>query len=74
VLGQSVPHTGDGNVRIGVAYLHHLLRGRELTALRLITLHNLTFMAELMRGIRAAIEAGQYEDYAARVLRGEAPY
>jgi queuine tRNA-ribosyltransferase len=56
------------------AYLHYLARAGELTAARLITLHNLTFMAELMRGIRAAIEAGQYEDYAARVLRGEAPY
>jgi soluble lytic murein transglycosylase-like protein len=25
LLGRSVPHTADGNVRIGVAYLHHLL-------------------------------------------------
>jgi LysM repeat protein len=25
LLGQKVPHTVDGNVRIGVAYLHHLL-------------------------------------------------
>jgi LysM repeat protein len=25
LLGESVPHTPDGNVRIGVAYLHHLL-------------------------------------------------
>jgi len=25
LLGQPVPHTPDGNVRIGVAYLHHLL-------------------------------------------------
>jgi peptidoglycan hydrolase-like protein with peptidoglycan-binding domain len=26
VIGQSVPNTADGNVRIGVAYLRHLLR------------------------------------------------
>ena len=26
LLGASVPHDADGNVRIGVAYLHHLLR------------------------------------------------
>jgi peptidoglycan hydrolase-like protein with peptidoglycan-binding domain len=26
VIGVSVPHTADGNVRIGVAYLRHLLR------------------------------------------------
>ncbi len=56
------------------AYLHYLARVGELTAARLITLHNLTFMAALMSGIRAAIEAGEYEDYAARVLRGDAPY
>ena len=55
-------------------YLHYLARARELTAARLITLHNLTFMAELMRGLRAAIEAGSFAAYAERVQRGEAPY
>ena len=25
LLGKPVPHTSDGNVRVGVAYLHHLL-------------------------------------------------
>ena len=25
LLGQTVPHSSDGNVRIGAAYLHHLL-------------------------------------------------
>jgi queuine tRNA-ribosyltransferase len=55
-------------------YLHYLARAKELTAARLITLHNLTFMAELMRGIRAAIVQGGYEDYAERVLAGKAPY
>jgi LysM repeat protein len=36
LLGRSVPHTPDGNVRVGVAYLHHLLRlfgGNERKAL-----------------------------------------
>jgi queuine tRNA-ribosyltransferase len=56
------------------AYLHYLARAGELTAARLLTLHNLTFMAELMRGIRAAIEAGEYGDYSARVLSGDAPF
>ena len=55
-------------------YLHYLSRARELTGARLLTLHNLTFMAELMRGIRAAIEAGEYGAYSERVLAGEAPY
>jgi queuine tRNA-ribosyltransferase len=55
-------------------YLHYLTRTGEPTGARLVTLHNLTFMADLMRGIRAAIEAGDYEVYTRRVLRGEAPY
>ena len=55
-------------------YLHYLSRARELTGARLITLHNLTFMAELMRGIRESVAAGSYADHAERVLRGEAPY
>ena len=56
------------------AYLHYLLRAGELTGARLVTLHNLTFMAELMRGLRAAIAAGDYDAYARRVLAGQAPY
>ena len=30
------------------AYLHYLFGARELTALRLVTLHNLAFVARLM--------------------------
>jgi queuine tRNA-ribosyltransferase len=41
------------------AYLHYLLRARELTALRLVTLHNLSFVARLMEGMRLAIDAGR---------------
>jgi queuine tRNA-ribosyltransferase len=55
-------------------YLHYLARAGELTGARLLTLHNLTFMAELMRGIRSAIEEGLYATYADRVLAGESPY
>lgn len=53
------------------AYLHYLTRAGELTGARLLTLHNLTFMASLMRGIRAAIEAGELAAYSRRVLAGE---
>jgi queuine tRNA-ribosyltransferase len=56
------------------AYLHYLIRAGELTAKRLLTLHNLTFMALLMDGIRAAIRAGRLDDYSRRVLAGDAPY
>ena len=55
-------------------YLHYLTRAGELTGARLITLHNLTFMAELMKGIRTAIAAGEYEAHAERVLAGAEPY
>jgi queuine tRNA-ribosyltransferase len=55
-------------------YLHYLTRAREPTAARLLTLHNLTFMATLMNEIREAIETGTYEDYRQRVLKGDAPY
>ncbi len=50
------------------------MREKELTGARLVTLHNLTFMALLMDGIRAAVRAGELDAYAERVLRGEAPY
>ncbi|HEX8855964.1 MAG TPA: hypothetical protein VF752_10220, partial [Thermoleophilaceae bacterium] len=56
------------------AYLHYLSRANELTAARLITLHNLTFMKLLMDGLREAIEQGRYDEQARHVLAGEAPY
>ena len=55
------------------AYLHYLLRARELTALRLITLHNLTFIARLMEELRTGIEEGRLEEVAAAVQSGGAP-
>ena len=45
-------------------YIHYLVRARELTAVRLLTLHNLTFMALLMRRLRGAIEEGDYANEA----------
>jgi queuine tRNA-ribosyltransferase len=53
------------------AYLHYLVRAGELTAKRLLTLHNLTFMRRLMRGMQEAIAAGSYEAFARRVLEGD---
>jgi queuine tRNA-ribosyltransferase len=52
------------------AYLHYLLRARETTAMRLVTLHNLTFIADLMRDIRDAIDAGRLAELAAAVHSG----
>ena len=46
------------------AYLRHLLAAQELLAFRLNSIHNLTFYADLMRGLRDAIERGEAEAYA----------
>lgn len=54
-------------------YLHYLIRAGELTAKRLITLHNLTFMERLMRGLREAILAGDHHAHAGAVLEGTRP-
>jgi queuine tRNA-ribosyltransferase len=56
------------------AYLHYLARHRELTGARLLTLHNLTYMAELTDRARKAIAAGNYASYSERMLDGAAPW
>jgi queuine tRNA-ribosyltransferase len=55
------------------AYLHYLLRAGELTALRLVTLHNLSFVARLMADLRDAIDQGRLTEVAAALLGGAAP-
>ncbi|HWF73844.1 MAG TPA: tRNA guanosine(34) transglycosylase Tgt [Solirubrobacteraceae bacterium] len=54
-------------------YLHYLLRVGELTALRLVTLHNLSYIARLMRDLRASIRAGTLTETAAAFRAGAAP-
>jgi queuine tRNA-ribosyltransferase len=46
-------------------YLSYLSRAEELTAVRLLCLHNLTFMNQLVSGAREAIAAGRLREYAA---------
>jgi queuine tRNA-ribosyltransferase len=41
--------------RYSRAYLHHLFRAGELSALRLASLHNVAFLIKLMRKIRQSI-------------------
>jgi queuine tRNA-ribosyltransferase len=55
------------------AYLHYLLRAGELTALRLVTLHNLSFIARLMADLRDAIDGGRLAEVAAALRTGAAP-
>jgi queuine tRNA-ribosyltransferase len=55
------------------AYLRHLVRQGELTGMRLVTLHNLTFVADLMADLRAALSAGELGAAAAAIRAGAAP-
>lgn len=55
------------------AYLHYLLRAGELTALRLVTLHNLAFIARLMEDLRTAIDQGRLPEVASALRAGEPP-
>jgi queuine tRNA-ribosyltransferase len=43
------------------AYLRHLFMAEELLAYRLLSLHNVTFFLDLLRGMREAIAAGAFE-------------
>jgi queuine tRNA-ribosyltransferase len=52
------------------AYLSHLFRSEELLGLRLASIHNLRFIANLMREIRESILAGSFEDFRADFLAG----
>jgi queuine tRNA-ribosyltransferase len=55
------------------AYLRHLLKAGELLAQRLVTLHNLTFVAGVMEDLRAAIAEGRLAEVAEGFRRGSAP-
>jgi len=45
------------------AYIHHLLKAKEMLGLRLMVTHNLYFYNSLMEEIREAIEKGCYRQY-----------
>lgn len=51
------------------AYLRHLLKGKEILGLQLLSLHNVYFLIDHMRKIREAILAGTLNDYRDRFLR-----
>jgi queuine tRNA-ribosyltransferase len=46
------------------AYLHHLDKTGEMLGPRLNTIHNLHYYQTLMKGIRAAIAEGRFDDFA----------
>jgi queuine tRNA-ribosyltransferase len=47
------------------AYLHHLTKAEEILGAMLLTTHNLTYYADLMADLRAAIRDGRLADFAA---------
>jgi queuine tRNA-ribosyltransferase len=54
-------------------YLRYLAKARELTAMRLLTLHNLAFVERVMRRLREAIPAGTLAEEARALRDGAAP-
>jgi queuine tRNA-ribosyltransferase len=50
------------------AYIHHLLKAKEMLGLRLMVTHNLYFYNQLMTQIREAIQKGEFEVYKKRTL------
>jgi queuine tRNA-ribosyltransferase len=48
------------------AYLHHVVKAKEIIASMLITWHNLTYYQDLMAELRAAIAQGKLQSFAAQ--------
>jgi queuine tRNA-ribosyltransferase len=67
--GCPCPACAGGHTR---GYLRYLAKNRELTGQRLLTLHNLTYLARLMRDLRRAIADGTLAA-TAQALRDGAP-
>lgn len=51
------------------AYIRHLLKAKEMLAMRLCVLHNLYFYNKLMEDIRAAIDGGYFKEFKEQKLK-----
>ena len=51
------------------AYVHHLIRSGELLGAMILSWHNIAYFQDLMGRIRAAIRAGEFENFAADFRR-----
>ena len=58
----------DGNGGVSRAYLHHLVKANEMLGAMLLSQANLCYYQALMRGMRAAIAAGQFDDFRRRTI------
>lgn len=58
------------------AYIHHLVRAKELLGIRLLSLHNVAFLTSMMAEIRASISEGRfaalYEEWLGKPLPAHA--
>jgi queuine tRNA-ribosyltransferase len=68
--GCPCPACSGGHSR---GYLRYLVKNKELTGARLLTLHNLAYIARLMEGLRGAIAGGTLREHAAALRAGGAP-
>jgi queuine tRNA-ribosyltransferase len=68
--GCPCPACAGGHPR---GYLRYLAKNREPTGQRLLTLHNLTYLARIMRDLRDAIGAGTLAETTAALRGGAAP-
>lgn len=50
------------------AYIHHLIKAKEILGIRLLTEHNLWFVFDLFRRMRQSIEKGSFEKDFAKYL------
>ena len=53
-----------------IGYIRHLFIEEEITALRLLTIHNLHFLLELLRTARKHIEKNTFEGFRKKFLKG----
>ena len=56
------------------AYVHYLSRAEEMTGVRLLALHNLSYLERLVSAAREAIHAGEFAAYRERILDGTPPW
>jgi queuine tRNA-ribosyltransferase len=71
LAGCPCPACAEGYSR---AYLHYLLRAKEQTVMRLLTIHNLAYLQRLMAELRDAIDTNRLPAVAAAVRAGAAPW
>jgi queuine tRNA-ribosyltransferase len=55
--------------RFSRAYIRHLVNQQEILGLRLLSLHNLRFLLDLVAAARQAIERGEFLSWKGEALR-----